>query len=69
MAQFNNNHNTISMEPNAIPGKPGLAFILLGAFFNILDKIHRADITFILGTVATLLAIIYYLIQIFKPKK
>ena len=61
--------NWNSMEPNTIPGKPGLAFIMLGAFFNILDKIHRADVTFFLGTMATLLAIIYYLIQIFKPKR
>jgi hypothetical protein len=57
------------MEPTTIPGKPGLAFIMIGAFFNILNKITQADITFFLGTVATLLAIIYYVIQIFKPRK
>ncbi len=52
-----------------IPGKPGLFFIFLGGFFQIINKVTPADITFILGTIATSLAIIYYSILIIKNLK
>jgi hypothetical protein len=58
------------MEP--IPGKPGLILMAFGGIFHILGKMSKDNVTFILGTTATMLAIIYYsilIIQKIKSKK
>lgn len=50
-------------------GKPGLLFLFLGGFFNFLNHMDKGLVTFIIGSIATLLAIAYYIIQIYKSIK
>lgn len=52
-----------------VPGKPGLYFIMSGFILNIVNSINQALITFLLGSTAMALTIIYYAIQIWKSFK
>lgn len=47
----------------------GLLLLIASWFFNVLASLTKSDITFMLGTIATLLAIIHYVIQIRKNLK
>jgi hypothetical protein len=49
-------------------GAPGLLLIAFSWIFSWVEKIGRSDLSFGLSTLATLLAIIYYLLQIKKLK-
>lgn len=44
----------------------GLLLLFSGYGLNLLSRITQSDVTFMLGTIATVLAIVHYYIQIKK---
>ena len=62
----------VKMEPinhNFNVGKPGIILLITGFLLNFLNTMTKSDFTFYIGSLATILACVYYSIQIYKSKK